>query len=207
MAAKAAEANQPGLFDELFDEAFDGRAARIQQAAQEIKAEAEKRRDASRAKSCRPAKYQYHGLEERRHEVLPQGLDFQQYDKIGQDKTRILHREPTKVWVKVVVRPIFRLKPDKNNPSPQILQAPAPVAVIGGNHVETDLLAQLVCDKYIYHLPEYRQVRQYADMGMELPTSTLNDWMHAVASKLYPLYESLGGQIRSRHYLQIDEVP
>ncbi|TGX79463.1 hypothetical protein E5358_14875 [Palleniella muris] len=207
MAAKAAEANQPGLFDELFDRAYDERAAQIQQTAQEIKAEAEKRRRSSKARSNRPAKYQYYGLEERRRELLPQGLDTALYDKIGQDETRILHREPAKVWVEVIVRPIYRLKSDKNNPSPEILQAPAPAAVIGGNHVGAALLAQLVTDKYVYHLPEYRQVRQYADMGVKLPASTINDWIHAVASKLYPLYESLGEQIRSRQYLQIDEVP
>lgn len=207
MAAKAAETSQPGLFDELFDEAYDERAARIRQAAQEIKAESEKRRKTSQAKHNRPAKYQYYGLEERRREILPQGLDASLYDKIGQDETRILHREPAKVWVEVIVRPVYRLKSDKNNPSPKILQAQAPAAVIGGNHVGADLLAQLVIDKYVYHLPEYRQVRQYADMGVKLPTSTINDWTHAVASKLYPLYEILGEQIRSRNYLQIDEVP
>lgn len=49
------------------------------------------------------------------------------------------------------------------------------------------------------------QVRQ---VGLD-PTNgdTINDRIHAVASKLYPLYESLGEQIRSRLYLQIDEVP
>lgn len=207
MAAKATEENQPGLFDELFDEAYDERAAQIQQAAKEIKAEAEKRRKTSKAKPNRPAKYQYYGLEERRREILPQELDTSLYDRIGQDETRILHREPAKVWVEVIVRPIYRLKSDKNNPSPKILQAQAPVAVIGGNHVGADLLAQLVIDKYVYHLPEYRQVKQYADMGVKLPSSTINDWIHAVAAKLYPLYESLGEQIRSRNYLQIDEVP
>lgn len=50
-----------------------------------------------------------------------------------------------------------------------IVQAPAPVPVIGGNHVGADLLAQLVVDKFTYHIPEYRQVRQYADMGVRLP--------------------------------------
>lgn len=59
MAAKAAQANQPGLFDELFDEAYDERAAQIQQAVQEIKAESEKRRKASNARPNRPAAYQY----------------------------------------------------------------------------------------------------------------------------------------------------
>lgn len=83
----------------------------------------------------------------------------------------------------------------------------APAAAIGGNHVGADFLAQPVIDKYVYHLPEYRQVKQYADMGVKLSASTVNGWMHAVASKLYPLYESLGEQTRSRNCLQVDEVP
>lgn len=207
LASKAVISNQPGLFDELFNEAYDERAMEIQKTAEGIKAEADRRRKAARTKAARPAKYLYHGLEERVREVNPEGLEKEDYDRIGQDETRILHREPPKVWVEVIVRPIYRLKSDKDNPSPRILQAAAPVAVIGGNHVGADMLAQLVIDKYVYHLPEYRQVRQYADMGVRLPTSTINDWLHAVAAKLYPLYESLGDQIRSREYLQVDEVP
>lgn len=207
LASKAVVPNQPGLFDELFDEAYDERAAEIQKKAEEIKAESEKRRKAAKTAPCRPSKYQYYGLEERRREVNPEGLVMENYDRIGQDETRILHREPSKVWVEVIVRPIYRLKSDKNNPSPVILQARGPQAIIRGNHVGADLLAQLVIDKYVYHLPEYRQVKQYADMGVKLPTSTINDWIHAVAAKLYPLYESLGEQIRSRKYLQVDEVP
>lgn len=207
LASKRAVDSQPGLFDELFNEAYDERAAEIQKTAEEIKTEAARRRKATKAGPSRPSRYHYHGLEERRREVNPEGLVAEDYDRIGQDETRILHREPAKVWVEVIVRPIYRLKSDKNAPSPQILQAPAPAAVIGGNHVGADLLAQLVIDKYVYHLPEYRQIRQYADMGVKLPASTLNDWMHAVAAKLYPLYETLGEEIRSRGYLQVDEVP
>lgn len=61
-------------------------------------------------------------------------------------------------------------------------------------------------DKYLYHLPEYRQVRQYADLGLKLPTSTLNGWVHAVASRLKPVYGALRDDIRNSDYLQIDEV-
>ena len=31
----------------------------------------------------------------------------------------------------------------------------------------------------------------YADAGVKLSTSTLNDWVHRTAGKLYPLYETL----------------
>ena len=197
----------PGLFDDEFNQALDEKHAAIERAAAQIKDEAEKRRAQSKKKAARPAKYQYAGLEERKATVYPEGIDIAQYDVIGSDVTRILHRTAARVWVEVIERPILRHKSDKNAPSPRIEQAHAPKAVIGGNHVAADMLAQIVVDKYTYHLPEYRQVKQYADMGVKLSTSTINDWVHAVADRLYPLYETHQEDIRSRGYLQVDEVP
>lgn len=199
--------NQPGLFDDEFKEAMDAKSAQIEQAAKDIEKEALKRREASKKQSRRPAKYQYAGLEERVNTLLPPGVDIEKYDVIGKDVTRILHRLPAKVWVEVIERPVLRLKEDKNAPNPRICQAPAPKAVIGGNHVGADLLSQIVIDKYRYHLPEYRQVKQYADLGVKLPASTINDWIHAIAAKLEPLYEAHRQDIKTSDYLQIDEVP
>lgn len=199
--------DQPGLFDELFEEAMDEKAAQIEKTAEEIRKAAEKRRSAAARKSVRPSKYRYSGLEERTTTLMPEGVDISGCDVIGKDVTRVLHREPAKVWVEVIERPILRAKADKNLPDPRIYQAKAPEAIIGGNHVGADMLAQMVIDKYRYHLPEYRQVKQYADLGVKLPTSTINDWMHAAASRLEPLYEAQRRDILSGDYLQIDEVP
>ena len=203
----AASDGQPGLFDDFFKEAIDENAAKIEAAAKEIKEAADKRRKAAHKKSKRPLKYQYAGLEERTTLIMPEGVDAADCDVIGKDVTRILHREPAKIWVEVIERPILRLKTDKQLPNPRIYQAKAPSAVIGGNHIGADMLAQIVIDKYRYHLPEYRQVKQYADLGVKLPTSTLNDWIHRTADKLEPLYEALRKDILSGDYLQIDEVP
>lgn len=199
--------NQPGLFDELFQEAMDEKAMRIEQAAKEIEKEAQKRRASAKKAPSRPTSYRYVGLEERTTILMPEGVDARQCDVIGNDVTRVLHRQPAKVWVEVIERPILRAKADKTLPNPRIYQAEAPEAVIGGNHVGADMLAQIVIDKYRYHLPEYRQVKQYADLGVKLPTSTINDWIHTVASKLEPLYEALRRDILGSDYLQIDEVP
>ena len=198
---------QLSLFDDLFKEAIEENAAKIEKAAKEIEAAAAKRRAAAHKQPKRPAKYQYAGLEERTTILMPEDVNAEQCDVIGKDVTRILRREPAKVWVEVVERPILRLKADKQLPNPHIYQAKAPVAVIGGNHVGADMLAQIVIDKYRYHLPEYRQVKQYADLGVKLPTSTINDWVHRVAGKLEPLYEAQRKDILSSDYLQIDEVP
>lgn len=200
-------ADQPGLFDELFQEAMEEKAQEVEKMARDIEKEAQKRRAMAKKTPCRPWKYHYIGLEERVTTVIPEGVNVDECDIIGKDITRILHREPAKVWVEVIERPILRSKEDKNAPSPRIYQAPAPKAIIGGNHAGADMLAQIVIDKYRYHLPEYRQVKQYADLGVKLPTSTINDWVHAVASKLDPLYEALRRDILGSDYLQIDEVP
>lgn len=196
--------NQPGLFDELFKEAMDEKACQIEQTAKEIEKEARKRREASKRPSSRPPKYHYAGLEERTTTLMPEGVNADECDIIGKDVTRILHRDPAKVWVEVIERPILRAKADKDAPNPRIYQAKAPEAIIGGNHVGADMLVQIVIDKYRYHLPEYRQVRQYADLGVKLPTSTINDWVHAVSSKLEPLYEAQRQDILGSDYLQVD---
>jgi len=203
----AASDGQPGLFDDFFREAIDENAAKIEAAAKEIKKAADKRRKAAGKNPERPAKYQYAGLEERTTLIMPEGVDAADCDVMGKDVTRILHRNPAKIWVEVIERPILRLKADKQLSNPHIYQAKAPSAVIGGNHIGADMLAQIVIDKYRYHLPEYRQVKQYADLGVKLPTSTLNDWVHRTAEKLEPLYEALRKDILSGDYLQIDEVP
>ena len=47
---------------------------------------------------------------------MPEGVDADQYDIIGKDVTRILHREPAKVWVEVIERPILRAKSEQCRP-------------------------------------------------------------------------------------------
>ncbi len=152
--------NGPGLFDELFDEAANERDKAIEQTAKEIHAEAENRRAKAKGNPQRPAKYHYYGLEERTTVVVPEGIDLEQYDIIGKDISRVLHRAPAQVWVEVIERPILRHKADKVMPQPRIVQAPASQPVIGGNHIGADMLSQIIIDKYVYHLPEYRQIQQ-----------------------------------------------
>ena len=199
--------NEPGLFDELFKEAMDEKAAKIEAMAKEIEAENRKRRARAKRTPSRPSSYRYEGLDERTTVKMPEGVAAGECDIIGTEVSRILHREPAKVWIEIIERPLLRMKGDKDLPNPRIYQTKAPHAVIDGNHVGADMLAQIVIDKYRYHLPEYRQVRKYADLGLKLPTSTLNGWGHAVASRLEPIYEALRDDIRKSDYLQIDEVP
>ena len=200
--------DQPSLFDDLFKEALDKKASEIEQAKKEIEKEAQERQAKAKKSPKRPAKYHYHGLEERTTVIMPDDVDASQCDVIGKDVTRVLHREAARVWVEVIERPILRLKSEKNALRPKFFQSRPSRPVIGGNHVAADMLSHIIIDKYRYHLPEYRQAKQYADSGLKLPVSTINDWVHAVAGKLSPLYEAHRKDVLSTSdYLQIDEVP
>lgn len=197
----------PTLFDKLFNEAADAKEAAIEETVQEIKKEAEKRRAAGKKKPERPERYLYVGLPEEWRTEYPEDVDITEYDIIGRDVERILHRTPARIWVECVERPVLKKKGEKDIPAPHILQAPAPVSVLGGGHVAADFLAGVLTDKFVYHIPEYRQVKMYAEAGVKIPTSTLNDWVHRTANKLYPLYETLIDDILQSDYLQVDEVP
>lgn len=206
---RAVKYEGPSLFDELDEEAQLAAAKSLEKAAKEVDDEAHKRRQAAKeARSPkRPARYNTYGLPEECRTELPAGINPEDYDVIGEDVTRLLHHQPQRLWVEVIRRPILRLKADKNNPGPDIVQAPRPNSPLGGSHVAADLLAALVVNKYCHHLPEYRQVKIFSELGLKLPTSTVNDWIHSVAQLLYPLYESQREAVVAGGYLQVDEVP
>jgi hypothetical protein len=199
----------PGLFDEVEEQLIAQKAEALEKAQKELDSEREKRSQQAKKESAanRPQKYCYQGLEERWRTELPTDVNLNDYDVIGKDVQRILHRDPAKLWVECIERPVLRRKADKELPNPQILQSPKTKPIIGGNHVAADMLAAMAVDKFVNHLPEYRQAKMYKALGATLPTSTINNWMHALANRLHPLYDCQCELILQSNYLQVDEVP
>ncbi|MDE7420733.1 MAG: IS66 family transposase [Muribaculaceae bacterium] len=208
---RAVKFEGPSLFDDIEEEATLAAAKALDKASKEVDAAADKRRQEAKAQSGsrgkRPEKYNTYGLPVQQTVVYPDGINLDEYDVIGRDETNTLHIEPQRLWVEKTITPILRHKSDKGKPAPRIVQAERPHSIIGGGHVGADLLATLVDNKYCHHLPEYRQVKMLAELGLRLPASTVNDWMHATANVLYPLYESQRETVMAGHYVQIDEVP
>ena len=208
---RAVKYDGPSLFDEIEGQAALAAKKELEKASRDVDEAANKRRAEAKAQSKgrgkRPEKYNIYGLPVETRTVYPEGVDIDDYDIIGQDETNVLHLEPQRLWVEKTVTPILRLKRAKGAPNPEILQAERPHCIIGGGHVGADLLATLIDNKFNHHLPEYRQVKMFAELGLKLPTSTVNDWIHATANVLYPLYESQREAVMAGGYVQIDEVP
>lgn len=86
-----------------------------------------------------------------------------------------------------------------------IVTAPPPVAyalpkAMCGNQ----LLAEIVVDKYADHLPAYRQSDRFAREGIDLPRSTLVDWLMEFAELLRPIVKWLADQVRGGGWLRAD---
>lgn len=50
------------------------------------------------------------GVPEEWHTEYPSNVNLDEYDIIGKDVERILHRTPARVWVECIERPILRRK-------------------------------------------------------------------------------------------------
>jgi transposase len=68
------------------------------------------------------------------------------------------------------------------------------------------LLVMLLMDKYVYHMPLYRQLKKYESLGMKLCDATVGDWTAKAINLLAYLHERMILRIRGSSYIQADET-
>lgn len=85
------------------------------------------------------------------------------------------------------------------------LIAPLPETVKPKGMASEILLVDILINKYLYHLPFYRQIQKYRELGVLLSDSTIGDWFATVYSRLFPLYDKLHKRVMSSDYIQVDE--
>ena len=122
--------------------------------------------------------------------------------KIGEEITEELEVTPAVFFVKRYVRPKYVLANGQGIAIAQLPSRPIDKGIPG-----PCLLATVLTDKYVDHLPIYRQVRRYQRMGVEFSESTIGDWIAASCDLLTPLYDLLKKQTLAAKYLQADESP
>lgn len=128
-------------------------------------------------------------------ENLPEGSK-----KIGEEITEVLEITPAKVYVRQIVRPKYALPQEAG-----ISIANLPSLPLYRSNVGASLLAWLIVNKYVNHLPFYRQVQMLKRDGVVLAQSTINSWFAATIDLLEPLYHEIWKQIKTLDHLFIDE--
>ena len=142
--------------------------------------------------------------------LTPDNLDRNLYKKIGVEVTRIVEHKPGQLYIKEIIREKWGLK-DNTSIAPKgmssVLIAPMPLLPIYKGIAGASLLAEILLQKYEYHMPYYRQIKQYSHLGMKgLTESTVDGWFKQTAELLKPLYEALKSEVMKADYVQADET-
>ncbi len=144
----------------------------------------------------------------RREEIMLQPDNIPEGStKIGEEIKEQLEYCPGELFVKKFVRPKYVLPQEKEATNSIIIIAPLPVSPIEKAIAGPGLLAQLVIDKYVDHLPLYRQMQRFERAGVKLAYSTITDWVSGTCKLLTALYEALKSEVLQTGYLHADETP
>lgn len=140
-------------------------------------------------------------------EILPDEVraNPELYERIGgAEETFEVRITPPRLWKRKYIRPKFCHKRDRSLPP---FLAPAPRRVIEGGYASAQLIAYIALNKYLYHLPLYRQEKMSAHWGAQLSRKSMADWIAAVADWFSPIYGLMHRQLLEGGYVQADETP
>ena len=139
----------------------------------------------------------------RRQEIIIEpSEDITSCKKIGEEVSEVLEWEPGELFVKKYVRPKYA-KPGGDG----VLIGKLPSRPLEKAMAGPGLLAQIVIDKYVDHLPLHRQMQRFERNGLKLPYSTLTDWVSSTCKLIEPVYDALRKELLQGVYLHADETP
>ena len=133
--------------------------------------------------------------------ILEPQEDVSGMRKIGEEITEELDLKPASLFVRRYIRPRYVSKEETFH------IASLPARPIEKGMPGAGLLSAIITDKFVYHLPFYRQAQRYEQLGMKIPAATLDGWFEGACLLLEPLYQALRLQLLSTTYLQADETP
>ena len=123
-------------------------------------------------------------------------------EKIGEEISEYLEFAPGKVYVRKTIRPKYAQSDGEG-----VIIAPLPSMPIERGIAGPGLLANIIIEKYVDHLPLYRQIERYKREGVIIPSSTMSDWISDCSKLITPLHETLKRIVLTSRYLQVDETP
>ena len=130
--------------------------------------------------------------------------------KVGEEVTERLQVIPEVVYVEQHVRPKYACRHcegsgDEENPVFRI--APSPPTIIPGSIATAGLLAFIFVNKFVDHLPFYRQEKRFERIGARISRQNMSNWSLKVYETLKPLEKLLKQEVKTGSYIQMDETP
>lgn len=138
--------------------------------------------------------------------IYPEHINLENWTELAPEITEVLERESARWYVRRIIRHKYVLKDKSQDVEKQIVTAPMPVIPIAKSYAGATVLADIIIDKYVNHLPFYRQIEMFKQQGISIAPATINGWFQEVANLLRPSYYRLKELILDSDYIQSDET-
>lgn len=127
--------------------------------------------------------------------------ECESFTKISEDVSEFIEYVPGSYVVKQTIRPRLSCKKCKH-----IVQGELPSLPISKGKAGPGFLANMLMNKYLYHLPIYRQSKMLLNEGIEISRSTMNGWVGQLSLLLEPLCNHLRKNILSSRHIHGDDT-
>jgi len=138
--------------------------------------------------------------------VLPvpelHGPDADQYEIIS---TKTIHRLAQRPASYVVLK--YELPVVKRKSSGELISMRTPAAVFDQSIADVSFLVGMLTDKFMYHLPLYRQHQRLQQAGISLSRTTLTNLVMRSIDLLRPIVEAQLRHVLQSKVLAMDETP
>lgn len=125
---------------------------------------------------------------------------------IGHVDQRQLACDPMRWYIKVNRRLVYLVPKYEDNLDYKQLVAPLPPHPIDKCKVDISVLVLLTIEKFLYHLPVWRQQQRLRQYGIDLPYSTLCYFVNRTCEVLEPLWHLLLKEIVQSRLMSCDET-
>jgi len=141
-----------------------------------------------------------------REEIIPPEvlINPEAYRRMGEEVTERLEFKAAEFFRKQVVRVKFAFI---DNPVAPPIIAPLPACLQERCIAGPSLIAEIIYNRFVLHLPYYRQAVMFAGLGVNLHRKTLCDWTLLGSDWLDIIYRCIQNEHWRSLYRQIDETP
>ncbi len=124
---------------------------------------------------------------------------------IGKEVTEKLEYTPSRFYIKRIIRPKY-VKDNADKTESKIFIGSLPEFAIYKGIAGNSLVTQLLVQKFVDHLPYYRQQQIFKRDNIQIDKSTINNWQIKISELLSPLYQKMIMYVKRQGYLQVDET-
>jgi transposase len=128
--------------------------------------------------------------------------------RVGEERSEQLEYIPASIKVIETVRPKYACRHcEKAAEETPFVIAPVPSSPIPKSMATASLLAQIICNKYQFGLPLYRQVTLFQQSGIDIDRRSMANWMIKCGAWFERITDALKNHLLQQIAIHADETP